>query len=64
MAAYKTFSKREVQKILKANGFIYAGSNRGRDKYKRDGEILVLNTEPNKMIFNRLIKEYKLEVQL
>lgn len=64
MAAYKTFSKREVQKILKANGFIYAGSNRGIDKYKRDGEILVLNTEPNKVIFNRLIKEYKLEVQL
>lgn len=64
MAAYKTFSKREVQKILRANGFIYEGSNRGRDKYKRDGEILVLNSEPNKMIFNRLIKEYKLEVQL
>ena len=60
--AIKTFSKREVKKILKANGFDYVSSHGGREKYKRGSETLVMNSEPNKMIFNRLIKEYNLVV--
>ena len=62
MAAQKTFTKREVQKILKANGFIYVEAHGGRCKYKRGNEIIMINPEPNKMIFNRLIKEYNLVV--
>ena len=62
MATYKTFSKREIQKILKENGFTYVGSHGNRYKYKRENEILMINPEPNKMIFNRLIKEYNLNV--
>ena len=57
-----TYSKRDIKRILKANGFKYESSHGGRDKYKRGSETLVLNPEPNKMIFNRLIKEYKLDV--
>ncbi len=57
-----TYSKRDIQRILKANGFVYESSHGNRDKYRRGGEILVINPEPNKMIFNRLIKEHKLEV--
>ena len=62
MAENKTFTKREVQKILKQNGFMYVSSHGNRHKYKRENEILMINPEPNKMIFNRLIKEYKLIV--
>jgi predicted RNA binding protein YcfA (HicA-like mRNA interferase family) len=62
MAANKTFTKREVQKILKNNGFTYVSENGNRCKYKRGNEILMINPEPNKMIFNRLIKEYNLAV--
>ena len=64
MARCRTFSKREVQKILKANGFEHIGSHGDRHKYRRGGEILTLNPEPNKMVFNRLIKEYNLIVHI
>ena len=60
MAAYKTFSKREIQKILKDNNFIYVGQHGNRCKYKRGSETLMINPEPNKMVFNRLIKEHNL----
>ena len=60
MAANKTFNKREVQQILKANGFVHVGNHGNRYKYRRGSEILMINPEPNKMIFNRLIKEYNL----
>ena len=62
MASYKTFSKREIQNILKANGFIHVGASGNRHKYKRGSETLMVNPEPNKMVFNRLIKEYNLKV--
>lgn len=62
MAANKTFSKREIQKILKANGFDHVGTHGNRYKYKRGSEILMITPEPNKMIFNRLIKEHNLIV--
>ena len=62
MAVRKTFSKREIQKILKVNGFVYVSSNGNRQKYKRGGEFIVINPEPNKMIFDRLIKEHSLVV--
>ena len=62
MAAYKTFTKREIQKILKDNGFVYESQHGGRCKYRRGSEILMINPEPNKMIFNRLIKEHNLKI--
>ena len=62
MTRCRTFSKREIQKILKTNGFEFVGSHGSRYKYKRGSEILMINPEPNKMIFNRLIKEYNLIV--
>ena len=64
MAVHKTFNKKEVQKILKANGFTLIGSRGYRHKYKRGNEILTINPEPNKMIFNRLIKEFNLIVNV
>ena len=63
MAKSKTYSKREIKNILKSNGFVYVGTRGDRCKYKRGGEILVLNEEPNKLIFQRLIKEHNLIVQ-
>ena len=62
MAKSKTYSKREIQNILKNNGFIYVGSRGNRCKYKRGGEMIVLNEESNKIIFQRLIKEHNLIV--
>lgn len=64
MAVHKTFNKKEVQKILKANGFEKVDSRGNRHKYKRGNEILMINPEPNKMIFNRLIKEFNLVVNV
>ena len=64
MAVHKTFNKKEVQNILKANGFTLVDSRGNRCKYKRGNETLMINPEPNKMIFNRLIKEYNLVVSV
>ena len=58
----KTFSNREVQKILKANGFEYVSTKGNRHKYRRSNETLIVNSDTNKMVFGRLIKEYNLTV--
>ena len=60
MAKVKTFSSREIQKILKANGFEYVSTNGDRHKYRRGNESLVINNNTNKMVFYRLVKEYNL----
>lgn len=62
MESNKTFSKREIQKILKANGFVYVGTHGNRQKYKRGKEFIVINPDCNKIIFQRLIKEHCLNV--
>ena len=51
-----------MQKILKTNGFVYVGTHGDRGKYKRGKKIIVMNPDCNKIIFQRLIKQYNLVV--
>ena len=62
MSSSKTYSKKEIQNILKNNGFVYVGTKGGRHKYKRGDSMIVTNTECNKIIFQKFIKEHNLVV--
>lgn len=59
-----TYTKRDVQRILKANGYtLQSGRGKGSHSiYKNGSRTIALSNSFNKMIFQRLIKEYGLVV--
>lgn len=60
----RTFNKREIQIILKNNGFKLHHQKGGHEIYKNDkGEHIAIGLcKCNKMIMQRLIKQYNLKV--
>lgn len=59
-----TYSKRDVNKIMKKNGF-YIDQNRGKGShiiYRRGNRIISIGDHYNKMVIQRLIKENDLVV--
>lgn len=60
----RTYNKREVQQILKRNGWVPDHQTGSHVIYKNaSGEHLVISmSKCNKMITQRLIKQYKLVV--
>ncbi len=56
----KTYNLREIKSILKDNGFIYDHQTGDHLVYKRDNQHLTITAKPNKMVWQRLVKEYSL----
>lgn len=59
-----TYNKRDIQRILKANGWTLHHIKGSHFIYKnRNGQHLTIGCcNYNKMVFQRLIKEYNLKV--
>ena len=57
-----TYTKRDVQNILRANGYILQpGRGKGSHSiYKNGSRTISISNSYNKMIMKRLIKEYGL----
>jgi predicted RNA binding protein YcfA (HicA-like mRNA interferase family) len=53
---------REVDRILKRNGFAYDKTRGSHFQYVRDGRRVVVTREINACVWLRLIKENNLEV--
>ena len=53
---------KEIDKILRRNGFVYDKTRGGRIQYVRNGHRIVVNKETNPCVWLRLVKENKLEV--
>lgn len=64
MAARITKDMREFVTILRKNGYVKARSNGSHFVYinRNLHRHIIINTKLNKMVRNRLIKEYDLEV--
>lgn len=60
----RTFNKREIKIILKNNGWNFHHANGGHEIYKNDkGEHITIGLcKCNKMIMQRIIKQYKLVI--
>lgn len=59
-----TYNKRDIQRILKNNGFVFHHQKGGRRVYRneKNEHITIAICKCNKMIMQRLIKEYHLIV--
>ncbi len=53
---------REVDKILKQNGFVYDKTTGSHHQYVKDGKRVVVNRKINPCVWLRLVKENNLEV--
>lgn len=59
----KQYSQREVQRILRKNGFHRIRSKGSHNIYSKRGELNITipyKSDPNKMMVHRLIKSYNL----
>ncbi len=59
----KQYSQKEVQQILRKNGFHYIRSKGSHNIYSKEGKAHITipcGNDPNKMMIRRLIKAYKL----
>lgn len=59
-----TYNKRDIVRILKNSGFVFHHQSGSHSIYKnKDNRHLSINVNDcNKMIFQRLIKQYNLKV--
>ena len=64
MCTTKTFNKREINHILKNNGYKFHHQNGSHAIYKNDKgrHITIGLCKCNKMVMQRLIKEYQFQV--
>jgi predicted RNA binding protein YcfA (HicA-like mRNA interferase family) len=53
---------RDVDKILKRNGFIYDKTRGSHHQYVKNGQRIVVNRDINPCVWLRLVKENHLEV--
>ena len=61
----KSYKFREVDKIMRRNGFECIGARRtSHFKYKRDGKIVVINKNIQEPVFLRIIKENSLNLNV
>jgi predicted RNA binding protein YcfA (HicA-like mRNA interferase family) len=62
----KTYSTREAMKIASKNGWILVRTNGDHYLYKHPdhAKMLTLNKNMNKMVFQRLIKEFDLNLNV
>ena len=53
----KVLSTREVEKILRKNGYKYKKHNGSHIHYEKDGNVIVITNNINAMVWRRLKKE-------
>ena len=53
----KVLSTREVEKILRKNGYTYKKQNGSHIHYEKDGNVIVITNKINAMVWRRLMKE-------
>lgn len=62
MAKSYTYSKRELQKILKENGYNYVRQTGGHMIYSNGSHSIPVTLKPNKMLALRILKQCNITV--
>jgi predicted RNA binding protein YcfA (HicA-like mRNA interferase family) len=62
----KVYNTREARKIAEKNGWVLARSNGDHWVYKKAGhpKILTISEGLNRMVFERVVKEYDLDLNV
>lgn len=62
----KVYNFKEVKEILKANGFVLVRKKDSHYMYRhpKHKRLLTINNKPNRMIWQRLIKEFDIDLDL
>lgn len=64
MVKARIYKRKDFVRILRYNNFVYERTNGDHDIYVRDGVHISIpyQTDLNRMLTRRLIKEYKLKI--
>lgn len=61
----KSYKFREVDKIMRRNGFICLGANKSSHfKYEKNGKVVVVNKKIQEPVFLRIVKENRLNLNV
>lgn len=60
----KVYNSREAKKILRRNGWIYSRSSGDHTIYKKDNRTIWIAKSLNRMIWERLVKENQLNLNV
>ena len=58
----RAYTTKEVARLLTDNGYVFVRSRGDHFIYKKDGHTLTINSNINKMVARRVIKEAKIKV--
>ena len=58
----KVYNSREAQKVVRKNGYTYEYSRGDHDHYIKGKQRIVIARKLNRMIWERLVKEYELNL--
>ena len=56
----KTYTTRDIKKLLIKNGFVAQRSRGSHEIYKRGSETVAVNYRLHQVVAQRIVKEYKL----
>ena len=61
----KSYKFREIDKIMRKNGFVCLGANKSSHfKYERKGRTVVINKKIQEPVFLRIVKENDLNLNV
>lgn len=60
----KVYNSREARKIIRKNGWKYSHSRGDHDYYKKDGKLMVIGCHLNRMIWERLVYENDINLNI
>ena len=60
----KVYNTREAKKILRKNGWIYVRSSGDHTIYKKDNKTIWISEKLNRMIWERLVNENNLDLNV
>ena len=60
----KVYNSREARKVVRKNGYTYEYSRGDHDYYFKDNQRIVIARNLNRMIWERLVKEYQLNLSV
>ena len=60
----KVYNSREARQVVRRNGYEYSYSRGDHDYYMKNNRRIVIARNLNRMIWERLVKEYELDLSL
>ncbi len=60
----KVYNSREARRVIIRNGYMYSHARGDHDYFVKDGQKIIIARNLNRMIWERLVKEYELDLMV